>query len=209
VAAAGAPRGPRLLYGGAVVPPFSAAVLAGGRSRRFGRDKARFVWRGKPLLGHVLDSLSEADESFVVANRPYPGFGVPVYPDVIPGGDSLSGIHAALFHARNRAVAVAACDLPNLTPGYWAFLLERLEDAPAVVAMGPEDWPEPLAAVYTKALLPLAERLLKSGDYFIRRLLDEGGARYLPWREVRDRFGSSIFANVNRPEDLESLSGWA
>ena len=187
---------------------FSGAVLAGGRSRRFGRDKARFVWRDKPLMQHVLDSFVEADERFIVANRPYAEFGVPVYPDVRPGGDSLSGIHAALYHAKNRVVAVAACDLPNLTPAYWRFLLEALGDAPAVVAMGPEDWPEPLAAVYTKDLLPLAERLLDAGDYFIRRLLDEGGARYLPFEEVRARFGESVFANVNRPEDLESLSGW-
>ncbi len=188
---------------------FSAAVLAGGRSRRFGQDKARFVWRGKPLLRHVLDSLVDASERFIVAGRPYPEFGVPVYPDLIPGGDSLSGIHSALHHAGQRVVAVAACDLPNLTPGYWAFLLENLGRAPAVVAFGPEEWPEPLAAVYTKDLLPLAERLLREGDYFIRRLLDEGGARYLSWASVRERFGERVFANVNRPEDLESLSGWA
>ena len=187
--------------------PFSGAVLAGGRSRRFGRDKARYVWRGKPLMQHVLDSLKDASERFIVANRPYPEFGVPVYPDQIPGGDSLSGIHAALARAQNRVVAVAACDLPNLRPEYWAFLLEHLEDAPAVVAMGPEDWPEPLAALYTKDLLPLAERLLREGDYFIRRLLDEGGARYLPWSEVEARFGPAVFANVNTLEDLENLSG--
>ena len=187
--------------------PFSAAVLAGGRSRRFGQDKARYVWRNKPLMQHVLDSLIGANERFIIANRPYPEFGVPVYADVRPGGDSLSGIHAALYHAQNEVVAVAACDLPNLIPAYWRFMLDHLDSAPAVVAMGPEDWPEPLAAVYTKALLPLAERLLDAGDYFIRRLLDEGGATYLPWAEVRARFGEAVFANVNRPEDIENLSG--
>ncbi len=188
--------------------PFSAAVLAGGRSRRFGQDKARYVWRNKPLMQHVLDSLIGANERFIIANRPYPEFGVPVYADVRPGGDSLSGIHAALYHAQNEVVAVAACDLPNLIPAYWRFMLDHLDSAPAVVAMGPEDWPEPLAAVYTKALLPLAEELLDVGDYFIRRLLDEGGAVYLPWSKLRARFGEALFANVNRPEDLDSLSGW-
>jgi molybdenum cofactor guanylyltransferase len=80
---------------------YSGAVLAGGASKRFGEDKALFPYRGKPLLQWVLESLQGAQERFVVANRPYEGFGVPVYPDLLPGADSLSGLHSALSHARH------------------------------------------------------------------------------------------------------------
>jgi len=182
--------------------PFSAAVLAGGRSRRFGRDKARFVWRGKPLLQHVLDSLEDASERFIVANRPYPEFGVPVVKDPFPGEGPLSGIIAALSHAAEPVVAVAACDLPRLVPGYWVWLLERLEAAPAVAVAGPSGRPEPLAAFYTKALLPLAERVLRAGERRPAALLALAGARVLPWEAVSKRFDPALFLNANTPEDL-------
>jgi len=186
---------------------FSGAVLAGGLSKRFGRDKARFVWRGKPLLAHVLAGLAEAPERFVIAGRDYSEFGVPVYPDVIPGGDSLSGIHSALHHATFDWVAVAACDLPNLSTDYWRFLLERAAGSSAVVALGPSGWIEPLAALYHKSLEPLAEVQLKDGDYYLRRFVDLAEAVIVPWEELKSRFGEDLFLNANRVEDLAGGAG--
>ena len=181
---------------------FSAAVLAGGRSRRFGRDKARVPWRNRALLEHVLASLAEADERFVVANRPYPEAGVPVLPDLVPGRGPLSGLHAALSYARHEVVAVAACDLPNLSPAYWRFLLRALGDAPALAVLDPEGRPEPLAALYTRRLLPLVEARIGEGSLRLSGLLAAAGARFLPWGEVAGRFGPRVLWNVNRPEDL-------
>lgn len=183
---------------------FSGAVLAGGRSRRFGRDKARFVWEGRPLMGYVLDSLNAAEERFVVAGRDYGDFGFPVYPDVIPGGDALSGLHSALFHARGDWVAVAACDLPYLTSGYWAYLYDRARrtKAGAVVAEGPTGWIEPLAAFYRKELEPAARAQLEAGDLFLKHLVETARAEIVPWSELRSRFGPRLFLNANRLEDL-------
>ncbi len=181
---------------------FSGAVLAGGRSRRFGRDKARYVWRGRTLLLWVLDSLAEAHERFVLAPRPYPETGVPVLPDLKPGLGPLSGLHAALAYARSEVVAVAACDLPNLTPAYWRFLLRELGSAPALAVQDPLGRPEPLAALYTRRLLPLVERELAAGRGRMAEVLELAGARYLGWEEVAGRFGPRVLWNLNRPEDL-------
>ncbi len=177
-------------------------MLAGGKSRRFGRDKARFVWKGKSLLEWVMDSLRAASERFVVAGRDYGDLGYPVYPDLIPGGDSLSGIHSALSHARHDWVAVAACDLPNLRPEYWSYLLERTPGRRAVVATGPSGWIEPLAALYHKELEPLAAMQLAAEDYYLKRFVDLAEALIVPWEELREIFGEDLFLNANRLEDL-------
>ncbi len=176
---------------------YSGAVLAGGASRRFGEDKALYPYRGRPLLGWVLESLAGAGERFIVANRPY-AFGVPVYPDLIPGGDALSGLHSALYHARLPWVAVAACDLPFLTRGYWDYLYEKAQTASAlaVVALGPEGDPEPLAALYHRDLLPQVETQLRTGDLLLRRVF-EGRALFLPFAEIGERFGPQVFLNAN------------
>lgn len=181
---------------------FSGAVLAGGRSARFGADKARFIWRGKPLMQHVLESLEEADERFIVANRPYPEFGLPVYPDVIPGGDSLSGLHAALLYARSPWVAVAACDLPRLDARFWRRLLEARGQGLAVVALGPSGYPEPLAALYSKAVLPIATRHLQQGELRVGAVLEAARAVRIPWEALAGDFDPDLFANVNTPSDL-------
>lgn len=183
---------------------YSGAVLAGGRSRRFGEDKALFVYRGKPLLAWVLESLGGAGERFVVANRPYEGFGVPVYPDLLPGADSLSGLHSALFHARFPWVAVAATDLPFLTQEYWAFLYEKAlaSPFPVVVALNPEGHLEPLMAFYRKDCLPQVERQIREGDFLLRRVMEVLGATYIPAEAVVERFGAQVFLNANRKEEL-------
>lgn len=177
-------------------------MLAGGLSKRFGRDKARYEWRGKPLLEWVMGSLARAGERFVVANRDYSDLGYPVVADVIPGGDSLSGIHSALHHAKNDWVAVAACDLPNLSQDYWEFLLGRAAGQRAVVAMGPSNWIEPLAALYHRDLEPLAAMQLEAEDYYLKRFVDLAEASIIPWDELRGNFGNQLFLNANRIEDL-------
>lgn len=181
---------------------YSGAVLAGGKSRRFGQDKARFVWRGRKLMEWGLEALSGASERFIVANRPYPEFDVPVYADRIPGGDSLSGLHSALSHARNDWVAVAACDLPFLTQGYWGFLWERVGAHQAVAGVGPSGFPEPLAAFYHRSLLPELEARLERGNLKLQSVLESASTIYLPWSELESRFGPHLYTNVNTPGDL-------
>lgn len=183
---------------------YSGAVLAGGRSRRFGEDKALYPYRGKPLLLWVLESLSGASERYIVANRPYEGFGVPVYPDLLPGADSLSGLHSALFHAKNPWVAVAACDLPFLSPAYWAFLYEKAQASPhpVVVVQNPEGDLEPLMAFYHKDCLPQVERQIREGDFRLGRVVEVLGATYMAAKEVVARFGERVYLNANRRADL-------
>jgi len=180
------------------VTRFSGAVLAGGRSSRFGTDKALYVYRGRALLEWVLASLEEAEERFIVAGRPY-DVGVPFHPDLRPGGGSLSGLHAALHHAREDWVALAACDLPFLTGAYWRTLLEHTAGAKAVLVRGPTGRLEPLAALYHKDLLTLVEAQLAAGDYRMHALAQE--ARVLPWAQVA-HVGERALLNANRLEDL-------
>lgn len=163
-----------------------------------------FVYRGKPLLLWVLESLRGAEERFIVANRPYVGFGVPVYPDLLPGADSLSGLHSALAHARFPWVAVAATDLPFLTRGFWDFLYEqaRASPYPVVAVYSPEGHLGPLMALYHKDCLPQVERQIREGDFRLGRVVEALGATYVAAEEVVARFGERVYLNANRRADL-------
>jgi molybdopterin-guanine dinucleotide biosynthesis protein A len=182
-------------------PPFSAAVLAGGASRRYGRDKATAPYHGRPLAVRVLASLAAAEERFLVAPRPYPQLGAPTIPDRIVGAGPLAGVHAALRHARYDWVAVAACDLPGLTPALWQLLLTRAWGCDAVAFIDDNGRLEPLAALYHRRLLPAVDTALAAGERAPHRVLRSAHTRLLPARSARVVAGVRALVNLNRPGD--------
>lgn len=167
------------------------AVLAGGRSSRFGSDKAMALWRGKPLLEHVIDAVRPMVDDMVLCGRSHGGIeGIPDRPG--PGMGPLGGLNAALHHARKHgfhAVLIAGCDTPLLP----AALLEGLRASrePTYVAALPVIgwWPASLAAA-------LDAFLAKERKHAIRAWAELVGAEPVDWPGL---------ANVNEPADLEAL----
>lgn len=178
--------------------------MAGGLSSRFGQDKARYPYLGKPLLRWVLEGLQEAGERFVVAGRDYPEFGVPVYADLFSGGGAMSGLYTALAHARSDWVAVAACDQPFLGAEYWGYLLGQAQAGYQAVVASSGGTLEPLGALYHKGLGPTVLERLRSGNFGLQALLGEVPVLRADADELTRRFGPLLFTNVNVPGDLGS-----
>lgn len=96
------------------------AVLAGGKGRRFGSDKALAIWNGKPLVWHASVQLQPHVAQTVICGRREPIFGINAIPD-FPASDigPLGGLCAGLRYARQRnyrGVLSIACDTPKLPP---------------------------------------------------------------------------------------------
>ena len=118
-------------------PLLSAGVLAGGEGRRLaGADKGLVLWRGQPLVRHVLTALkAQSAEQLISANRNldvYACFGVPVVRDGV-GGGPLAGLAALMAEAQHDWLLCVPCDAPLLPPDLAASLLAaaRNADAPA------------------------------------------------------------------------------
>jgi molybdenum cofactor guanylyltransferase len=181
----------------------SGAVLAGGRSSRFGSDKARFVWRRRTLLEHALAGLEGCAERFVIGGA-YRINSIPVYPDLEPHAGSLHGLARALEVAGFQRVAVTACDMPNLSGAYWKWLL-GFQPSDIVIPENAEGFLEPLAAVYTKTCREAVNAALEVGNLKMTGWWEGTPLRLVrvPWLEVRDRFGADVFLNANTRADLE------
>ncbi len=199
----------------AAPPPYpdlaalSAAVLCGGRSLRFGSDKALARVGGRSLVDRVVDSLASAHEILLVG-RDYPLAGVRHVADVRQGAGPLAGLEAALEAARGPWVAVAACDLPCLTPEFWQLLSRHAADAGAEAVAVRDDAGrfEPLAALYLRTLLPRVRARLDAGERDLQGLLLDlhgvGALATVSSAEVETACGSGVLRNVNRPDDLSS-----
>jgi molybdopterin-guanine dinucleotide biosynthesis protein A len=187
----------------------SAAILAGGRATRFnGRDKSGLMVDGRTILERQIDTLAPLAGEVLIVGAPHV---VPSRPeiravaDIVPGSGPLGGIHAALTEARAEVVFVAACDMPFLTGPFVEYLCSLADTAPIVVPRT-EERLHPLCAVYSRACLDVAARLLAERRLAMRALLSA-----VPTREVTEmemsRFGtpSRLLANVNTPAEYANL----
>ena len=184
-------------------------VLAGGLSRRLGRDKAIEAIGSEPLISRVIGRLSElTSETVVVVNNETRGEELPLPKDaktvidIYADSGSLGGIFTGLTAATNEWGFVAACDMPFLNAGLMRQMIALRPNYDAVVPV-PDGYPEPTHALYSKACLPHIERRLKAGKLKIAGFFDDVRVRYVSADEI-DRFDSEhlSFFNVNTPEDL-------
>lgn len=184
--------------------PTACGILAGGASRRMGRNKALLPFRGKPLLGHQLDVLSPLfSEILISANDPdpYAPFKIRVVPDQFAEPCSLAGIHALLKAATAPRVFVVACDLPFLHPGLIRKMLDVSGDFDVIVPETSEGL-EPLHAIYSRACLPAieaaaAEGHWKAAGFYEGLWIDRFPVDPDDWRVD----GRSPFLNANTPEE--------
>jgi molybdenum cofactor synthesis domain-containing protein len=97
----------------------TAAILAGGHSRRMGQDKALLQYRNGKLIEAVYAVLARLfQEILIVAKRPelYRFLPARAVTDALSGDGPLVGIHAALQAATTPFVFVVGCDMPSLQP---------------------------------------------------------------------------------------------
>ena len=184
----------------------TGAILAGGASRRMGRDKLPLKLGDTTLLDRVHEVLaSRCAEILIVGGGEYALPETRRIPDLRSGRQGpLAGIEAALLAARYRVVFVAAGDMPFLTSGLVEYLLGMLSDqAPAVVPHFGGRL-HPLCAAYGREARPAVSAALDRGVRSVRGLLESlPGVRYVREEELR-RFGDPnlLLTNVNSPEDL-------
>jgi len=189
------------------------AIIAGGRSTRYGSPKPLAVLAGERLVDRVSRVLKEAaDEVVAIANDAgiAAEIGLPWRADELPGAGSLAGVHAALRWADERGcsgVLAVATDLPLLTPG----LLRHLRSlAPARDAVLPESTGprgvEPLCAYYGTGCIGPIERAVQRGDARMIAFHDEVRVYRLPLAEVRVHGDPErLFTNLNSPAELGLL----
>ena len=190
--------------------PISAVVLAGGRSRRLGRDKAVEPLGGVPLVSRVMDAVAcVASEVVVVVAEPEQASRLPlpagarVARDLYPDSGSLGGIYTGLSAAAAPWALVVACDMPFLSRRLLSAMASAREGCDAVVPLV-RGRPEPTHALYSRRCIAPIRRNLDAGVLKIAAFYDSVSVRYLPERDAEEMDpGLWSFFNVNTARDLQ------
>jgi molybdopterin-guanine dinucleotide biosynthesis protein A len=190
----------------------AAIVLAGGKSTRFGRDKAGELLLGRSLLQRALDAFDGLVDECVIVHAA--GQSLPVVTtstaltlvqDLYPESGPLGGIYTGLGAMQAPVAVVVACDMPLLQPALLGGLL-RLAPSNDLVVPVNNGMPEPLCAAYSKLCIEAIKRQLDAGAFKVTGFYHQLSPLYLQpeqWRAF-DPEGLS-FRNLNLESDLVAV----
>ncbi|PYK66102.1 MAG: hypothetical protein DME50_06640 [Verrucomicrobia bacterium] len=171
----------------------SAVLLAGGESRRMGKDKATLLFHEKPLWQIQLDLLRKLEPAEMfefVADDP-------------PSRGPLSGLAASLDRIRTSYLLALAIDMPLMSETYLRFLFSYLEPGRGVLPLL-DNRAEPLAAIYPQEVNIDFHSALAGTDFSLQtltsRLIDAEKLRTIAVSDEAREF----FVNVNQPADVQS-----
>ena len=188
-------------------PKITALILAGGRGSRMGSvDKGLQLFKGMPMVAHVLERISpQVDEVIINANRSieqYAAFGHRVVPDAIDGfAGPLAGLHVGMTQATTTLLATVPCDSPFLPLDLVTRLHTAMEVGNVDLAVAKTyDQVHPVFCLVKRDLEPHLREFLASGQ----RKIDKW---YATLRVVEVQFDDqeSAFANINTEVELREL----
>ena len=178
-------------------------VLAGGKSRRMGQDKALLRHNGETQLGRAVRLLQQhlarvfvsarADQSAEPERARYSQI-VDRYADLGP----LAGILSAMDSNPQVAWLVVACDLPNLDSETIRHLLdERSVTQPFTAYRSSVDgMPEPLCAIYNPPARRILDEMVAAGIHCPRKIMMRSDTRLIEARNP------GALDNINTPDEL-------
>ena len=188
-----------------MIDEMTGVVLAGGRSSRFGANKALADWKGATLIETVVSSLlavlprvlvvtkNAAELAFLSSER------VRVIEDLCRDGHPMGGLFTALSGLETRHAFVAACDMPFVEPRLIEAMWHSRADYDAVIPVW-RDRRQPLCGVYSRGCVGLIRSAIDADALGITRLFDTMRTRFMLEPEVAgvDPPGLALKANHTR-----------
>ena len=188
-------------------PRTSGIVLAGGRSRRMGRDKCALALGGRTLLQRAVDALDRIACELVVVRAPgqQPPRARSRAPlrhaaDRAEDAGPLAAIAAGLEAAAAPVAVAVACDLPYLRPALLRLLAARARAGAPLAAPLRGGVPQWLCAAWRRDALPALRARIGAGDRAVGVAARALGAELLPEEDwERAGGGGRALVNVNTP----------
>jgi molybdopterin-guanine dinucleotide biosynthesis protein A len=198
----------------------SVLILAGGKSRRLGKDKRLLVYKEEPLILRTYRFARRITQEIYVLISTKEDEGVlsqvlgdvPFILDSSPGSGPLGALAGAfsVIPGDHESVLLISADYPLLTGEFLLRMkgfLEEEKTKPDVLVPLFEDTPQVTCAFYRRSIAGSLQRAFEEGELSLRRWVEnrEKGVRYIK-EETWHEWGShSVFFNLNTPQDYERL----
>lgn len=189
----------------------SVAILAGGKSSRFGgKSKAEIIIEGKPIISKLIDTVYDiSGEIIIVTNTPgkYSTLkNILTTTDIFTDAGPAGGLHAAIKATSADAVFLFGCDMPFLDRSLILMQIELFNKSNCDVTVpSVNGMIEPLHSIYSVKLLPVLEKfLVEASDYSLVNFISLVNAEY--FKIDPDSPEARSFTNINSLSDIRKIS---
>ena len=180
----------------------TALILAGGQSRRMGRDKAMLPFGQTTVIQTLIDTLHPLFASTLLSVRvPRPELNLPQVCDTTEAGGPLDGLIRGLAEIRTNWAFAIACDMPMIHPALVRLLAAQRAQQHAVVAKI-QGHVQPFAAFYSTRCLPLLRTRFHAGQAGITSALQQLTITCVDEADlIRTDTDLNSFFDLDTPED--------
>lgn len=181
----------------------AAVILAGGMSRRMGRDKAALPFGEETMLSHLVGLYRPFFDMTAVSLNTAGRFdtcGAMEVVDRRPGEGPMAGLESAFLDTGADVIFLTGTDLPLGDPALAQHLLSLL-GTHDVCLIRSEKGPEPLFAVYSSSCLPAVQNALDEGRRSMFHMLQQVDTLELSPEQLPQFNVSKILTNVNDPQE--------
>lgn len=184
----------------------SAAIIAGGKSRRFGAPKTQAVLREQTLLEHAVRfAYNLSGRVHIIGDLGFPARpGLSIHKDIVSGCGPVCGIYTALHFLENDWLAVMPVDMPALHPSIYRFLYPLAKHGRPVVALSHKGM-EPLVSLWPRTALSAFEQAIAQKQYRLYKILEQLRAVEAPLVQSMPDYDPEWFVNINYKQDLAQL----
>ena len=179
------------------------AILAGGKSRRLGRDKAMLVFNELPLIDISFIELKQLSENIRIIGSVRKKSRVPeelFVDDAVKNRGPIGGLYTALMYFK-KPVLLTSCDMPFLKQKHYRFLISQTDQTKIATVARSDKGLEPLLAVYKPDLIPKIEKQLANKSYALHQLFNQADIKIVDFSTSFDI--SRLFFNINTLSDYK------
>ena len=189
------------------MPKINAVLLAGGKSLRFGSNKALLPFAGMRLIEYIFYNLDQNFNNVIVvgAEAQYSFLeGAEIREDIYQERGPLAGIYTGLYFSKSNYNFICGCDMPFLSSRYFKFLKNESAKSPESEIIVPQyrGYLEPLAAIYQRSLLPKIKKEIMDNNLKIKSFYKNSRKKIIKEELLISNFRlEKLFFNLNYPED--------
>jgi len=186
----------------------TGVILAGGASKRYGKNKAFLKIGSARLIDSILQEMKTIFKRVILITNEkekYEYLEVPMVEDHVKGLGPLGGIYTGLMSIPDEAGFFVACDMPFINRQLVRYMVDIKGNHRAVVPSVADNI-EPLHAIYFRSCLKSIRHLIDSKRYQVRLFYDNIPVRYVKEDEIR-KFccPSKAFLNINTPDEFAKI----
>lgn len=190
-----------------IVKDTTVAIIAGGKSSRYGEPKSWAMFREKRLIDYAIDLGRQlSDKIFIVNGKTldYSHLGITTIEDEISECGPIGGLHIALKKASTEKIIIMPVDMPYLNKQVYEKLLINADKNRPIIACS-HNGIEPLVSVWYKENLSVINSFIDNNQFSLRKPIEALNGISVDLPTIMDNYVSEYFININYKKDLEKI----